>query len=92
MIIWSVIKGNVKCVCFALRSVGVLRKGDLRELVITGSVIIWNFYCIRAGIKRYLRLPPVNRNVDILNGESFATANRMATTVARMSWRKDCAF
>ncbi len=39
VIIRSEITRNVKCVCFALRSVGVLRIGDLRELVITGSVI-----------------------------------------------------
>lgn len=39
--------------------------------------------CKRAGISRYLRMPPVNRNVDILNGGEFAAANRMLTTVAR---------
>ena len=27
--------------------------------------------CIRAGINRYLRLPPVNRAVDLLKGEEY---------------------
>ncbi len=36
---------------------------------------------VRAGINRYLRLPPINRSIDILQGDAFAAANRMLTTV-----------
>ena len=39
---------------------------------------------VRAGINRYLGLPPINRSIDILQGDAFAAANRMLTSVARM--------
>ena len=37
--------------------------------------------CLMAGIQRYLASAPVNRVINIINGENFSSANRMLRSI-----------